>query len=468
MAERPTAPPAPADRPTLSLRGRVVRGVLTLLLVGGLVVAAATFVYGRAAARVSYDRLLTGAANEIAAAILVSEGKPVVDLPLSAFQLLALAPDDRISYSVRGADGRLITGHDTPLPEAVTAAGGGFFDAEFGAEPARFTTVVRRFAERDFAGTLWVTVGQTLRARNAMALGLTRDALVVAAVAGLVLVVLGALVVESAMRPLERMARDLAARDPQDLTPMAMAVPAEVAGMIGAMNGFMRRIERQIEAMRNLISDTAHQLRTPVAALRVQAELAVDEHDTAAAQAMMGRIAARSRSLGDLLDQMLSRALVVHRTDAARRVEVDLREVALGVIEAHEHELIAPGREVALDIGAEPVRVLGDALSLTEAAKNLLGNALRHGRGAVRLGATIEAGQAVLWVRDEGPGPDPQTLGRIGARFERNAASRGRSAGLGLSIARAVAEAFGGTLSLTPRPEGFRAALVLPLLGEAA
>jgi len=453
---------------TRSLRARVVRGVLTLLVVGGLAVALASFVYGRAAARVSYDRLLTGAANEIAGAISISEGAPVVDLPLAAFQLLALAPDDRIAYSVRGPDGGLITGYDTPLPAAVAAAGGGFFDADFGAERARYAVVARRFAERDFSGTVLVTVGQTLRARNAMALGLTRDALLVAGIAGLLLLVLGALVVESAMRPLERIAQDLAARDPRDLTPMDQRVPAEVAGMIGAMNGFMRRLERQVEAMKHLISDAAHQLRTPVAALRVQAELAAEEPDPAVARAMMARIAGRSRSLGELLDQMLSRALVIHRTDAARREAVDLREVALAVLETQDHALIAPGREVALQIGEAPVPVLADTLSLIEAAKNLLANALRHGQGAVQIGAGVEDGQAVLWVQDAGPGPDPAVLERIGARFERNAASRGRSAGLGLSIARAVAEAFGGTLALEPRPEGFRAALILPVLRGVA
>ncbi|MDD8021940.1 MAG: sensor histidine kinase [Paracoccaceae bacterium] len=451
-----------------SLRLRVVMGVLSLLSVGGIVVALASFAYGRQAAREAYDRLLVGAANDIAEAIAVIDGAPVVDLPVSAFDLLALAPDDRISYSVRGPGGALLTGYDQPIPGSISAAGQGFFDSTFGGERARFVTVPRRFAERDFSGTLLVTVGQTLNARNAMALGLTRDALVVAGLAGLALLGFALWVIDRAMRPLSEIARDLASRDPHDLTPMDTAVPAEMAVMVGAMNGFMRRLERQITSMRNLISDTAHQLRTPVAALRVQAELAAEEPDPAKARQMLDRIAGRSRSLGDLLDQMLSRALVIHRTDSARRAALDLRDIALEVIEMRDHELVAPGREVVLEICDAPVMVLADELSLSEAAKNLLGNALRHGAGRVRVGAGIEAGQAVLWVADAGPGPDPATLARIGQRFERNAASRGQSAGLGLSIARAVADAFGGQLVLEPGADGFRVALTLPLAEEVA
>ena len=458
MAEA-ALPSAAASR---SLKSRVVTAVLSLLVVGGIVVALAAFAYGRQAARTAYDRLLLGAANDIAETIQITEGRPEVDLPVSAFQLLALAADDRIFYAVRDASGRLITGLADDLPKPRGTFEARFFDDVFGPDRARFVTVPRRFAERDYSGTIFVTVGQTLRAREAMALGLTRDALIAAGFAGVVLLVLALLAVERALGPLDAIARDLSMRDPHDLTPMSTAVPAEMAVVIGAMNRFMGRLERQVEAMRNLISDTAHQLRTPVAALRVQAELAAEEPDPARAQSMAGRIARRSRSLGDLLDQMLSRALVIHRSDAARREAVDLRDVALGVIEARDHELVAPGREVSLAIGEAPVEVMADALSLAEAAKNLLANALRHGAGRVEVGAAIEAGQAVLWVSDEGPGPAPEVLDRIGARFERNAAARGQSAGLGLSIARAVAEAYGGRLALEPGPNGFRTALILP------
>ena len=248
---------------TDSLKRRVIRGILTLLLVGGAVAALAAFAYGRAAARESYDRLLLGAANDIAEAISVQNGAPVVDLPVAAFQLLALAPDDRIYYSVRGPDGAVLTGATGPLPRHGETTSPSFFDARMGDENARFVTLSRRFAERSFSGTVTVTVGQTLRARTEMALGLTRDALIAAAIGGIALLVLAVLVIDRAMRPLKRIADELAGRDPHDLTPMETAVPAEVAVMVGAMNRFMARLDRQVAAMRTLISDTAHQLRTP-------------------------------------------------------------------------------------------------------------------------------------------------------------------------------------------------------------
>jgi two-component system sensor histidine kinase TctE len=462
MARRDTPP-----QTARSLGLRVALGVLSLLLVGGIVVAIASFAYGRQAARTAYDRLLLGAANDIAETISIENGVPVADLPVSAFQLLALARDDRIGYALRDQAGALLTGHDSVQPAPASDRPGPspvFFDGRLQEAPARFVTLTRRFAERDYSGAVTVTVGQTLLARNEMALGLTRNALIVTGLGGLALMALALAVIRHALRPLDRVAAELLARDPYDLTPMEAPVPAEVGVMLGAMNRFMRRLDRQIGSMRNLISDTAHQLRTPVAALRVQAELAAEEPDPGKQRQMLDRLARRSRSLGELLDQMLSRALVIHRTDSAPRLPVDLRDIALAVFESQDHELLAPGTETGLEIGPDPVLVLADEMSLTEAARNMFNNALRHGRAPVRIGVGAAPGQAVLWVEDAGEGPPPEVLARAGERFTRSAAARGQSAGLGLSILHAVAEAFEGEVRQDRHAAGFRIALILPPL----
>ncbi|MFD1342708.1 sensor histidine kinase N-terminal domain-containing protein [Litorisediminicola beolgyonensis] len=439
-----------------SIAARVGLGVGLLLAVGGALVTVAAFAYGRQAAEETYDRLLIGAANDIAAAVSSGAEGLSVDLPVSAFQLLALAPDDRIAYAVRDPSGAVLTGYENlPAPPADAR----FYDGDFFGEPARFVTISRRFAERTLSGAVEITVGQTLRAREALALDIARRALVTVFSAGVAMILLAALVIRRALRPLDRMAESFAARDPLDLTPVNQAVPSEAQGMVLALNGFMGRIDRQVETMKRLISDSAHQLRTPVAALRAQADLAAEEPDPARRADIVALIHRRTVDLGLLLDRMLSRALVVHRTDSAPREQVDLRDVALEIFETGDHAILAPGARVELRLGDAPVCVSGDALSLNEAVKNLLGNALRHGRPPVVLGADLENGHGMIFVSDSGPGPSPEILGNTD-RFLR--AGRSGGTGLGLAIARAVAEAYDGRLDLAKTETGFRAALILP------
>jgi two-component system sensor histidine kinase TctE len=444
--------------------------MVLILLLGGLLVAASTWWNGRQAARQAYDRILLGAASDIAESIRIQAGAPVVDLPVSAFELLAQAPEDRIHYAVHGPGGTFVTGLDEARRVAApdhTGAAPQFFDAPMDGAPARYVQVVRRFAERDFSGEVTVLVGQTLRAREAMALDLMVDALWPMALAGAALLVMSWFVTRSALRPLDALSADLLRRDPYDLTPMPTErLPAELQLMIGSMNRFMGRLERQVDAIRNLISDTAHQLRTPVAAIRVQAEAALEDPGAPATGRALERLLARTRSLGTLLEQLLSRALVIHRTDSAPRLPVDLREVALEIVERSDHDLLAPGVELRLQIGEAPVTVRADAFSLGEAAKNLLVNALRHGRPPVAIGAERRGGDAVLWVRDSGPGPAPHIARRLGERHMRDAGAQEDGAGLGLSIVHAVASAFGGSVAMRGCGTGFEAALVLPAVQQ--
>lgn len=454
-----------------SLTARVAAAVAVLLTIGGLFVAIAALAYGRQAARETYDRLLLGAANAIAAAVTVQGGALEIDLPVDAFELLALAPDDRVAYRVLGPDGETLTGMDSaPLPPPVqprASTGPNFYDAAFTDAPARFVIVSRRFAERDFSGTVRVVVGQTLEARQALAHDISSRALLVLVVFGGGMVLIAAFVVRQAMRPLDEAGAALRARDPYDLTPIPLPRPREAAEMVASVNGLMARLERQMAEMRNLISDTAHQLRTPVAALRAQADLAAEETDLERRARIVARIHRRAVGLGRLLDQMLSRAMVIHRSGAVRREVVDLRDVALEVLEQSDHDLLPGAPAVALEVGDRPVPVRADLLSLVEAVKNLLNNALAHGRPPVRLGAGVVAGEAVIWVRDAGQGPPAEVLAARGGRFARGTGGEGGGSGLGLSIAHAVAVAFDGRLEEACDAQGFRIALALPLVAAA-
>lgn len=453
---------------TSSLTTRVALGIALLLIIGGVFVSIAAFAYGREAARSAYDRLLLGAANDIASAVTVLDGQPTIELPVSAFELLALAPDDRIGYRIIGPEGATLTGYDEiSLPNNRKALDDGFFDGTFFDEPARYSVVSRRFAERTLNGTIKVVVGQTLNAREAMAYDITRKALYVLAASGLAMALLAAVVVRSVLRPLENIAGGLSARDPHDLTPLDTEVPRETEVMISALNGFMARLDRQMNSMRHLISDTAHQLRTPVAALRAQADLFSDEMDISRKEKIVERIQTRSASLGRLLDQMLSQALVIHRGDSVRRERVDLRDIVLDVFEEGDHAVLNPDMDVRIDIGEKPVEVMADVPSLTEALKNLLSNALKYGKSPVQIGASHGGGNVEIWVEDSGPGPEDDVLAELGARFNKAKLSRKSSAGLGLAIAHSVAVSFGGQLLLEKKEDQrFKAALVFAVAPE--
>lgn len=451
-----------------SLTLRLAVALTLLLAAGGAAVALAAIAYGHNAARQSYDRLLIGAANQIAEALTLQDGAVNIDIPVAAFELLALAPQDRIVYAVYGPHGTLITGYEGlrgPAPDQT------FSDGSFTGEPMRFAAVDRRFAERSLSGTVRVVVGQTTRARGELTRSITRSALIAVALVGVLMSGLAIFAVRSALGPLRRIERALAVRAPADLTPLDLAVPREIGTLVATLNGFMARIDRQVAATRRMIGDASHQLRTPIAVIRAQSELAIGEDDPARQQVYAQRIHRRAVSLGRLTDQLLNQALIIHRADAVPLDLIDLRRVAMQGVEEMDHvardEGQAPDTDLRLDLPEDAVMVKGDSLSLIEACKNLATNALHHGAAPVVISVRVEGAMAVLAVQDSGPGLPRDQWQDAGSRFRRRTSVSATKVGLGLSIVDAVARAHHGEMSFAQTPaRKFEARVILPLVGE--
>lgn len=459
--------PSPPQPRALSLTTRLAVATALILSVGAVAVTVAALTYGQQASREAYDRLLVGAASQIAASLKLQDGEMVADIPVPAFELLALARDERIAYRVVDQRGLTLTGYDdVPLPpDDVTP----FYEADFKGEPLRIAAVRQRFAERAFSGTVTVLVGHTLLARRALAWDITKGALYLLATAGLGMAALAVFAIYSALWPLRRIGRGLSERAPNDLTPMDIAVPREIQPIVFAINGFMGRLDRQMTAMRKLIADSAHQLRTPIAALRAQSELASGEDDTARLREIVGRIHTRSVGLSRLADQLLNRALITHRTEAVARDRVDLRETAIQAAAETDQARTAGAETLRLDLPENPVWVVGDTLSLTEACKNLVNNALKYGVAPVTLEVRESGAQAELIVADRGDGIPESQWAEIGERFQHQGGRAADRAGLGLAIADDVAKAHGGRLGFRRPAHGrFEALLSLPLAPRGA
>jgi two-component system sensor histidine kinase TctE len=258
-----------------------------------------------------------------------------------------------------------------------------------------------------------------------------------------------------ALRPLSRLAAQTRARDAHDIRPLhTQDLPSDLRPLVDAVNQQLARSEQLLAQRRGFVDDASHQLRTPLTVLRAQLDFILRETDT-------GQKDLALHALSQALEHAIratNQLLVLARSDASalRAEPLDLsdltRQVAL--------ELLPVARERGVDLGlddglSQPLPCVGDPMLLRQALLNLVHNAIAHGRprGVVTLHASVDIQGYCLGVVDDGPGMPPELLGQWGHRFAKGRGSPG--SGLGMAIARSVAESHGGQLHATTPPGGY-------------
>lgn len=439
---------------------------IAVTLVVALAASAALFSawrYGWQAANEAFDRLLTGASLQIAERIDVVDDRIFVDIPPSAFELLALARDDRVFYRVIGPDGETLTGYDDlPVSEVRADGGTGIYEAQYSGETVRAATTGRYLVERNISGLVTVIVAHTMRERTELARDIATKAAILVGVAALAIIALALAGVRYGLSPLTRVERALLSRDPNDLSPFEIETPREIETVVDAINRFTRRLDRRISAVQAIVADAAHQLRTPITAIRAQAEIAAEEKNPERLARLNRRILDRAIGVSRLADQLLSRAMVTHRSDTEPRELLDLRRVAMEAEEELPRLGDAEQRPPVLDLPDEEVMIAGDRFSLREAVKNLINNAQNHGRPPVTVRVRAVDGYGRVGVVDGGAGMPEALRATAGARFHSTPSRKG--AGLGLAIVHDVAQSHHGMLEFADLPEGgFEVSIALPL-----
>jgi len=437
-----------------SLFLRLMAAISAVLLAGAALLAYAASNYAQRAAENAYDRLLVGAAEQIRETLRIEDGAITTDIPVSAFVALSLSRQERIFYRVVGPGGETLTGYDDLPAARAGTPGDDLWDATYRDTAVRIATLRQFMAGAPQPGWATVVVAHTTASRAALAGDLTLRALLLLGIMSVIALAGVAAAARFALSPLHRISAALAARQPNDLTPLDVEAPPEISGLVQAINRFIARLSDRMEDLRHIIDDAAHQIRTPVTALSAQVDLLQVETSPERRQHQIERIAARTAQIGRLANQLLSQTLVSHRARSATPERLDLRDVLRQA--AADAVPAALDRDIAVnfELPEDPAWIDGDPVTLREALRNIIDNAIQHGaRSRLRLSVRREASAIVAEVADDGPGIAEQHWPMVTRRFWR-AAGDGEGFGLGLAIAADVARAHGSRLEFARLTNG--------------
>ncbi|MBS0571537.1 MAG: sensor histidine kinase N-terminal domain-containing protein [Proteobacteria bacterium] len=257
------------------------------------------------------------------------------------------------------------------------------------------------------------------------------------------------------LEPLARLSDAIGLRDAGNLEPIRPPrIPAEAETVVAALNRLLERLAHSLDKERAFTADAAHELRTPLAAIKVQAEVALGARDEESRRRAIGQVIAGVDRSTHLAEQLLLLARLEH-ADAAAWQPVDLGRVAADVVARRAGEAAAKGLDV--EVAAAPDCTLpGDPATLAILLDNLLDNAIKYGKdgGHIRVGVRRDPGAVSLSVVDDGEGVGAADRARLRDRFFRVAGSAAPGSGLGLSIVEKIAVAHGGVVEFDAGLEG--------------
>lgn len=461
----------------MSMRSRLLLGIL---LPVGLLVAvntASLYQQARRAADTAYDRTLLASAKSIGELLDVG-GTPerpqlLATVPYAALEAFEADNRSRMFFKITGFQGEMVSGFDALPPwrgqipaKGIYAALVDFYDDVHDGQPVRVAVLLQPVAGQAGQGIATIQVAETLELRDTLARQLLLDTLWRQAALLAVIAVVVWAVVQQATLPVRRLSAAIEARAPDDLSPIAAPqAPRELMPLVEATNHAMQRQARLLAHQQRFVRDASHQLRTPLAVLKVQVQSA-QRGDMPPAQAL-AEIGQTVDGAIRLANQMLALAKLEQLRQEGEAPVVDwadtVREVALDLAPL----MAEAGLDFALDTVPAPVR--GHPWGLRELVRNLLHNALKHSPpgGALRLQLARDGDAARLTIADDGPGIAEALRPRLMQPFAGGGGPG--SAGLGLAICREIVQQLGGSLALDNRPvaadraAGLDAVVRLPL-----
>ncbi|OGS92192.1 MAG: hypothetical protein A2Z95_00845 [Gallionellales bacterium GWA2_60_18] len=441
-----------------SLKQRLL--VLAIATVAAVWLAASAFTYFDA--REEFDEVLDAHLAQ-AAALLAAQASHELDEIETEHAPLLHKYARRVAFQV-WENGDQLRLHSANAPQRHLAdKQHGFSDSTLDGHRWRV------FSTWDETGEYLVQVAERADTREDVARGIAANLLKPLLFSLPLLALLLWVAVARGLQPLERLAREVEQRDAEALAPLdAAAVPREVLPLIERLNRLFVRIDEAMRRERRFTADAAHELRTPVAAIKAQAQVArAASGEEERLHALDNAILGCDRA-AHLIDQLLTLARV-DALDGSATGSCTLRDIAAGEIAAIAPSALVRGVRIELAEG-EAVTVNGNPELLRILMRNLIDNAVRHTPPgtAVRVSIARERDAPSLSVSDDGPGIPQQEMARLTERFYRPADTQASGSGLGLSIVKRIAEVHGASLRFAPESAGRGLRVTLSFPHQAA
>lgn len=439
--------------PSLSLRRQLLIWLLLPQLILWLGGGALTYRIALNYAEKGLDQSLSQAVKSLARQVKPLGSGLLVDFPKAAQAIIEEDPDDRVSYMVSSPPGKFLIGNqafsDGPL--TINTEMPVFYRIEIGKKPMRAVALDVSYGDADQPQVLRVQLAKSYVARERIAEELIADLLAPLLVLGLVLSFLVYAGIKRGMTPLTRLERQLQERSSADLTPLELtSAPKEVHSLVTAINLLLQAIQRSVKQEKRFINDAAHQLRTPLAGLINQTDLAMNEQDAELLKARLHKVHSGALRSAHLVNQLLALARSGSEVQMSR---LDLAHLA----KETARELSPRAVSLKVDLGYEGEAhawVMGSALLLREAISNLIDNALRYGVApdahvtpTITVRVHVSNGQVTLIVEDNGPGLNDAQHEQAFDRFWRGSDLPG-GCGLGLSIVQEITKRHGAEVNL--------------------
>ncbi len=428
-----------------------------------------TYLIAKSIANEPFDRALEDRVTVVAQQVKEVNGEVSVELPYAARDILRADDVDNVYFQIRGAERQMISGdtdiplpdeEDKPIPWSVMLR-----DAQMRNTEVRIGYVYVNLqpprnvrTDQDRPRYALVQVAETLDKRHQLANQIIKGVILPEFIILPIALTLLWFALVRGLSPLTALQDHIRSRRPDDLSPIdSRVVPEEISPLVRSLNDMLARLSQSIHLQKRFIADAAHQMKTPLAGMRTQSELAMRQSSREEIQRSLEQLSKSSESATRLVNQLLALARAENDSPQTAALErMDLRPLVSETVRDWFQSALT--RQIDLGLEEDPIQlpVLVNATMLREMLNNLIDNALRYtqtgGRVTVRARADEERRLVLLEVEDNGPGIAPAERSHVFERFYRILGTQVEGSGLGLAIVREIAQRHGAQIDLFSNP----------------